>query len=43
VRPVFQARDDAQSREWLAHFDSLGEKLKIRVSQAKPSEVPTAA
>ncbi|HEV8524010.1 MAG TPA: DUF3536 domain-containing protein [Terriglobales bacterium] len=43
VRPVFQARDDAQSREWLAHFDSLGEKLKIRVPQAKPTEVPTAA
>jgi hypothetical protein len=42
VRPVFQSRDDAQSREWLPLFDNLGEKLRIRVPQAKHNKVPTA-
>ena len=48
VRPEFQARGGDQARLWLACFDSLGEKLSIRVPEpqaAQPSEtpLPTAA
>ena len=43
VRPEFQARDDDASRNWLAHFDRLGEKLCILVPAPlppAPSETP---
>ena len=47
VRPEFQARDDDAGRIWLAHFDRLGEKLRILVPAPLPSApsetpVPTA-
>jgi len=37
VRPEFQARADEEARAWLAHFDSLGQKLRIRVPESQPS------
>jgi uncharacterized protein DUF3536 len=43
VRPEFQARGDEEARTWLAHFDSLGEKLGICVPEPQsptPSETP---
>lgn len=47
VRPGFLARGDEQARAWLAHFDRLGEKLRICVPEPQvsiPSEtlLPTA-
>jgi hypothetical protein len=48
VRPEFQARGNEEARTWLAHFDSLGAKLGIRVSDLQPtspteSPLPAAA
>ncbi len=48
VRPEFQARGGDQARLWLACFDSLGEKLSIRVPEPQPAQpaeapLPTAA
>ena len=48
VRPEFQARGGDQARLWLACFDSLGEKLSIRVPEPQPARpsatpLPTAA
>jgi len=46
VRPEFQARDDDAGRIWLAHFDRLGEKLRILVLAPlppAPSETPVPA
>ncbi len=46
VRPEFQARDDDAGRIWLAHFDHLGEKLRILVPAPlppAPSETPVPA
>jgi hypothetical protein len=47
VRPEFQARDNDAGRIWLAHFDRLGEKLRILVLAPLPpapseTPVPTA-
>jgi len=46
VRPEFQTRDDDAGRNWLAHFDRLGEKLRILVPAPlppAPSETPVPA
>ena len=43
VRPGLQDRGDEEARAWLARFESLGEKLGIRVPEPQPSapsEVP---
>jgi hypothetical protein len=45
VRPDFLGSDE-QARVWLAHFDSLGDKLGIIVAEpqpAPPSETPAPA
>jgi len=46
VRPELQARDNDAGRIWLAHFDRLGEKLRILVPAPRPSapsETPVPA
>ena len=48
VRPEFKARGGDQARLWLACFDSLGEKLSIRVLEPQPvvpreTHLPAAA
>lgn len=46
VRPEFLARSDEEARRWLVHFDSLGEKLGIRVPDREPrasAEAPLPA
>ncbi len=41
LRPRFAERTDEKAREWLAAFDEIGERLKIRVPEPEP--VPQAA
>jgi alpha-amylase/alpha-mannosidase (GH57 family) len=46
VRPEFQVRGGDDVHAWIAHFDSLGEKLGIRVVEPQPAparETPAPA